>query len=68
MAKKLIKTTVAGQEYEVFNQMKRNAHGSFARNVKTEEVRQISFGGYMRADLPIRKAIAKAFELPSFRK
>lgn len=42
--------------------------GSFAVNAETGEEKQISYHGYLSNDLSVRKAIAYAFDLPTFRK
>lgn len=44
------------------------ARGTFAKNLETGEVKQISYSGYINNDLTVRKAIANAFKLPTFRK
>ncbi len=57
---------VAGQDFETYiDDIKR---GTFARNMLTQEVRQISWNGYISRDITVRKAIAEAFNLSTFRK
>ncbi|WP_298031753.1 hypothetical protein [uncultured Desulfovibrio sp.] len=58
--------TVAGQNFETYSDFARRC--TFARNAETGEVRQISWSGYVRKDLTVRKAIASAFNLSTFRK
>lgn len=41
--------------------------GTFAED-ENGTVKQISYSGYIRNDLTVRKAIATAFNLPTFRK
>lgn len=57
--------TVMGNEYKVWADFM--ARGTFAE-APDGTVKQISFSGYVRNDLPIRKAIAAVFGLESFRK
>lgn len=59
-------TTVQGVTYEVWADFIKR--GEFAKNVETGEVKQIKYHGYISNDLTIRKAIASAFGLDSFRK
>jgi len=58
-------TTVAGKEYMVWADF--IARGTFAEN-EAGEVKQISFRGYIKNDLTVRKAIQMAFGLDDFRK
>ena len=58
-------TQVSGIEFEVYSDF--IARGTFATNKATGEIRQISFSGYIRNDLTVRKAIANSFRLPTFR-
>jgi hypothetical protein len=57
---------VAGQTFETYSDFSRR--GTFARNTETGETRQISWSGYVHNDLTVRKAIASAFNLSTFRK
>ena len=41
--------------------------GTWAQNVETEEIKKIE-SEYLRNDLTVRKAIARKFGLPTFRK
>lgn len=59
-------TTVQGTTYEHYADFIKR--GTFARNNETGEVKQISYHGYISNDLTVRKAIASAFNLDSFRK
>lgn len=57
---------VAGQDFETYiDTIKR---GTFARNMLTQEVKQVSWSGYINRDITVRKAIAEAFNLSTFRK
>lgn len=56
---------VNGNEYEVWANL--ILRGMFAKNIKTGETKQISFFGYMKKDLTIRKAVADVFHEPTFR-
>ena len=58
-------TTVQGNTFKVWSDF--IARGTFAEN-EAGEVKQISFSGYLKNDLSIRKAIAAAFGFESFRK
>ena len=58
-------TTVAGKGYMVWPDF--IARGTFAEN-EAGEVKQISFRGYIKNDLTVRKAIQMAFGLDDFRK
>ena len=57
--------TVMGQEYQVQSDF--IMRGTFATNA-SGECKQISYSGYISNELTIRKAIAIAFGLKSFRK
>lgn len=59
-------TTVNGSTFEVWSDF--IARGTFAKNIETGEQKQICGGGYISKDLTVRKAIAAAFRLPTFRK
>ena len=59
------KTTVQGQTYTYWADFIRR--GMYAQN-ESGEVREIKGSGYLNNDLTIRKAIAAAFGLTSFRK
>lgn len=59
-------TTVQGQEFITWCDY--IARGTFAENATTHEVKQIKGSGYISNDLTMRKAIASAFGLSSFRK
>lgn len=59
-------TTVQGTTYEHYADFIKR--GTFARNIETGEAKQISHNGYISNDLTVRKAIAIAFGLNSFRK
>lgn len=41
---------------------------TYARNCETKEIKVIKHSGYLTNDLSVRKAIANAFGLESFRK
>lgn len=58
-------TTVNGKEYKVWSDY--IARGTFAEN-EDGEIKQISYSGYISKDLTIRKAIANAWNLNSFRR
>ena len=57
--------TVMGNEYKVWADF--GARGCFAEDCNGQ-VKQISWSGYVHNDLTVRKAIANAFGLASFRK
>lgn len=59
-------TTVNGTEYTYWADF--IARGTFAKNTKTGETKQISSSGYIRNDLTVRKNIAWSFDEPTFRK
>lgn len=66
MASKRIETIVAGRKYEHWADF---IHiGTCAQDMETKEIRRICGGGYLSNDLSVRKAIAGAFGLPTFRK
>lgn len=58
-------TTVGGKKYNVWSDF--IARGTFAEN-EDGEIKQISYSGYIFNDLTVRKAIAIAWHLDSFRK
>lgn len=59
-------TSIKGDEFIYFSDF--GYRGTFATNVATGETKQISFNGYIHNDLTVRKAIAQAFNLKSFKK
>lgn len=59
------KTKVSNQEFEVWGDFRKR--GTMAKNLKTGEIKQISYSGYISNDITVRKAIAQKFGLPSFR-
>ena len=59
------KTTVHGKTYEVWSDF--NAKAAFAKD-EDGNVKKLCGSGYISNDLTIRKAIAWAFKLGSFRK
>jgi len=59
-------TTVLGVRYLVWADFE--MRGMRAQDTETGEVRTIKRGGYVSNDLTVRKAIAMAFGLDSFRK
>lgn len=65
MKSKVEMVTVAGKEYEVYSDfiMRR----TYAVNADGEK-KAISGGGYIHNELTVRKAIARAFGLSTFRK
>lgn len=65
MTGQITTTTVQKQTYKVWSDYIKR--GTFAENEKGE-VKMISAGGYIHKDLTVRKAIANAFGLDSFRK
>lgn len=60
------RTTVNGIEFQYWPDFKYRC--SLAKNLKTGEIAKISGSGYIHQDLTVRKAIARVFRLPSFRK
>lgn len=64
MAGKII--TVEGIAYEVRGDF--IERGTFATNMETGEIKQLSYSGYISNDLTVRKAIANAFGHKTFRK
>ena len=58
-------TNVAGTEFEVYSDL--IARGTFAVNTETGETKMIKSGGYLSNDLSVRKAIASAFNMATFR-
>lgn len=59
-------TTVAGETYQVYGDFIKR--GTMATRMSTGETKQISHSGYISNDLTVRKAIATAFDLPTYRK
>lgn len=59
-------TTVNGITFNYYGDF--IARASFAVNTQTGECKQISASGYITNDLTVRKAIANAFALATFRK
>ena len=59
-------TTVAGIDFEYWGDFV--YRGTIARNLTTGEQKPISGSGYVSNELTVRKAIAQAFQLPTFRK
>lgn len=59
-------TTVHGIHFEVWSDF--IARATFAKCCVTGEVKAISSSGYIKNDLTVRKAIAAAFNLLTFRK
>lgn len=66
MTTKTTMTSVNKDTYEIWSDFIKR--GTFACNTKTGEVKQISFGCYIQRDLTVRKAIARAFSLATFKK
>lgn len=62
---KISETTVAGKKYTYWPDFIQR--GTFAEN-EAGEIEQISWSGYISNDLTVRKAIARAYGLPTFRK
>jgi len=58
-------TTVAGINFAIFADITKR--GMFAVNETTGEEKEIIRSGYATKDLTIRKAVACAFGLPTFR-
>ena len=58
-------TQVAGIEFSIFSDFA--LRGMTAKNNATGEVRIIKRSGYLTTDLSIRKAVAAAFDLTTFR-
>lgn len=59
-------TQVSGIKFNVWSDF--DKRGTFALNIETGEIKQIQGSGYIKQDLTVRKAIARAYQLPSFRK
>lgn len=57
--------TVAGNKFAIFSDFA--LRGMIAKNETTGEEKVIKTGGYISNDLAIRKAVANAFQLPTFR-
>lgn len=61
----MTENTVAGKSFTVeADYIKR---GTFATDMSTGETKQISSNGYISRDITVRKAIAAAFRLPTFK-
>lgn len=58
--------TVQGQKYMVWSDF--NTRSTYAQNMSTLETRRLCGSGYIHKDLTVRKAIATAYGLNSFRK
>jgi hypothetical protein len=59
-------TSINGQTYEFWGDF--IMRGTMAKNIATGEVKQITHMGYASKDLTVRKYIASAFKLDTFRK
>lgn len=59
-------TSIQGNPFTFFSDF--GYRGTFATNELAGETKQISFSNYITKDLTVRKAIAVAFGLPTFRK
>jgi hypothetical protein len=59
-------TTVNGKKYNHWGDSIKRAE--IAEDVETGEVKVIRYNGYLSNDLSVRKAIARTFGLPTFRK
>ena len=59
-------TTVNGKKFNHWGDCIKRCE--FAEDVETGEVKVIRCNGYLSNDLSVRKAIAMAFGLPTFRK
>jgi hypothetical protein len=57
---------VQGTEYSVWSDFTKRA--TYAEQIQTGEIKGISGSGYISNELSVRKAIAKAWMLDSFRK
>lgn len=66
MTSKIQTVTVNGEEYQVWSDYIKR--GTLAKCVKTNGVKVIKRNGYISNELTIRKAIATAFGLRTFRK
>lgn len=66
MSSKAYTVTVNGEEYEVWSDYIKR--GTLARCKKTNGVKVIKRNGYVSNELTVRKAIAAAFGLSTFRK
>lgn len=62
----LQKTQVAGIIFIYWPDFRDRA--CYAQNTNTNEIQRISSGGYISNELTVRKAIAGAFHLPTFRR
>lgn len=59
-------TKVNGIEFQVWTDI--TARSTIAMNCNTGRAKALTKGGYISNDLTVRKAIALAFDLPTFRK
>ena len=66
MAGRTTMTMVNGTTFEVWSDF--IAKATFALNTESGEVKPIQRGGYIHNVLTVRKAIAAAWGLPTFRK
>lgn len=66
MTSKTQTVTVNGEAYEVWSDYIKR--GTLAKCVNTNDVKVIKHSGYISNELTIRKAIATAFGLRTFRK
>lgn len=66
MTSNVTTATVNGKTFQVWSDYIKR--GTFARCEETGEVQMLCGGGYIHKDLTVRKAIANAFGLPTFRK
>lgn len=58
--------TVQGQKYMVWSDF--NTRSTYAQKIGSMETRRLCGSGYIHKDLTVRKAIAAAYGLDSFRK
>ena len=65
MSTKIKTTTIKGKQYKVWSDF--IVRATFAQD-ENGQVKMIKSGGYLSNDLSVRKAIALAFNLPTFRK
>lgn len=61
-----VETTVNGRKFNHWGDSIKRAE--IAEDVETGEVKVIRYNGYLSNDLSVRKAIARTFGLPTFRK
>lgn len=66
MKSNIRKATVCGKTFTVYSDF--IARGTFATDEVTSETKCIRSSGYLSNELSVRKAIAIAFHLDSFRK